>query len=49
MREITFYVHSLHLSKAPFNADIQEAGSETNYPLHLSFIQEVKVLQKKPV
>ena len=47
MREITFYVHSLHLSKAPFNADIQEAGSETNYPLHLSFIQEVKVLQKK--
>jgi len=49
MREITFYVHSLHLSKAPFNADIQEAGSETNYPLHLSFIQEVKVMQKKTV
>lgn len=49
MKEITFYVHSLHLSKAPFNAEIQEVGSETNYPLLLSFIQEVKVMQKKSV
>lgn len=49
MREITFYVHSLHLSKAPFNADIQEVGSETDRPLHLSFIQEVKVFHKKTV
>ena len=47
MKEITFYVHSLHLSKAPFNAEIQEVGSETNQPLLLSFIQEVKVMQKK--
>ena len=49
MKEITFYVHSLHLSKPPFNAEIQEVGSETGYPLLLSFIQEVKVMQKKPV
>ncbi|MBR2898488.1 MAG: hypothetical protein IKC23_02535 [Fibrobacter sp.] len=49
MKEITFYVHSLHLSKAPFNAEIQEVGSEENHPLLLSFIQEVKVMQKKSV
>jgi hypothetical protein len=49
MKEITFFVHSLHLSKPPFNAEIQEVGSETDYPLLLSFIQEVKVMQKKSV
>lgn len=48
-REITFFVHSLRLSKAPFVVEIQEFGSETQYPLALNFIQEVKLLHKKTV
>lgn len=47
MRELVFYVHSLHFAKAPFNVEIQEHGSEERYPLMLSHIQEVKTLQKK--
>mgnify|MGYP003309968126 CR=1 FL=1 len=47
MREIIFYVHSLHFAKAPFNVEIQEYGSEEKYPLMLSYIQEVKTLHKK--
>ena len=46
-REITFFVHSLRLSKSPFNIEIQEFGTETTYPLSLNFIQEVKLLHKK--
>lgn len=47
VREITFYVHSLHLAKNPFTIEIQEAGSEERYSLALAFIQEVKVLHQK--
>lgn len=47
MKEMTFFVHSLHLAKSPFNVDIQEAGTEEVKPLPLAFIQEVKVLHKK--
>ena len=47
VREITFFVHSLHLSRTPFNVEIQEFGSEEKYPLSLNFIQEVKLLHKK--
>lgn len=49
MKEITFFVHSLHLAKSPFNVEIQEFGSEDKYSLALSFIQEVKVLHKKAI
>lgn len=48
-RELTFFVHSLHLSRAPFNIEIQEFGAEANYTLALSFIQEVKLLHKKTI
>lgn len=47
MKEIIFYVHSLHFAKAPFNVEIQEHGSEERYPLMLAHIQEVKTLHKK--
>lgn len=45
-REIVFSVHALHLARAPLNVDIQERGVESMLPLPLSFIQEIKVLQK---
>lgn len=48
-KEITFFVHSLHLSKAPFNVEIQEFGSENKHPLPLAFIQQVKLLHKKEI
>ena len=47
VREITFFVHSLHLGRSPFNIEIQEFGTEATYPLSLNFIQEVKLLHKK--
>ncbi len=46
-REITFFVHSLHLAKNPSNIEIQEYGSEVKQTLPLAFIQEVKTLHKK--
>ena len=46
-REITFFVHSLRLSRSPFNIEIQEFGTESTYPLSLNFIQQVKLLHKK--
>ena len=48
-KEITFFVHSLHLNKAPFNIEIQEFGSEDKHPLALSFIQQEKLLHKKAI
>ena len=45
-REIVFSVHALHLARAPLNVDIQEQGADSMLPLQLSFIQEIKVLQK---
>jgi len=47
VKEITFFVHSLHLAKSPFNVEIQEFGSEAKQTLPLAFIQEVKTLHKK--
>jgi hypothetical protein len=46
VRELVFTVHALHLAKAPLNVEIQEKGAEAGMPLQLSFIQEIKVMQK---